>query len=68
MDIVTIILFAIFFIPAAMAITGIILLLQKNRKHKKPGLLILLSSIILAGIILLIGNSICSNIHLGNMN
>ena len=60
-----IILYLIFLIPAIVSIIGILLLFTK---YKKIGLGLLLTGIALAGIILLIGNAVCSNVHLENMN
>ena len=57
-----------FFIPACISLIGIGLLLKGDKKNKKVALLLVMSGIALAGVILLIGNSICSNFHLGNMN
>jgi hypothetical protein len=68
MDVITMILIAIFFIPACISLVGIALLIKGDKKNKKIALLLILSGIGLAGVILLIGYSICSNIHLGNMN
>ena len=62
------ILLFIFFIPASLSLIGIGLLIKGDKKNKKVALLLLLSGIALAGVIILIGNSICSNYHLENMN
>jgi chromate transport protein ChrA len=65
MDAITMILMVAFCIPAAISIVGIVFLFTK---YKKIGLGLFLTGIVLAGVILLIGNAVCSGIHLGNMN
>jgi chromate transport protein ChrA len=62
---ITIILMVAFCIPAAISIVGIVFIFTK---YKKIGVGLFLTGIVLAGIILLIGNAVCSNMHLGNMN
>ncbi|MDB5275080.1 MAG: hypothetical protein JWR61_35 [Ferruginibacter sp.] len=59
------ILFVLIFLPFILMIAGIVQLIRKDLQKKSAGKKLLLAGIGLLGVELLIGYSMCSNLHLG---
>lgn len=59
------ILFVLIFLPFILMIAGIVQLVRKDSQKKSTGKKLLLAGIGLLGVELLIGYSMCSNMHLG---
>jgi hypothetical protein len=59
------ILFVLIFLPFILMISGIVQLVRKNPNNKNTGKKLLLAGVGLLGVELLIGYSMCSNMHFG---
>jgi pilus assembly protein TadC len=67
-DAVTLILLVLLAVPILIIIIGIAYLFNADVVKRKSGAVMLAIGIGIIGVALLIGNAVCSNFHLGNMN